>query len=863
MTTFSQRTFAGGEIAPTLYSRTDIVKYFTGLRVCRNMIILKPGGAANRAGLSFIGEVKDSSKTVRLIPFVFNSEQTYMLEFGDQYMRVIRNGDYQKESAQNITAITNADPAVVTINSHGYSNGDEVYISSVGGMTELNGRNFKVANVTTNTFELTDLGDNDIDSTGYGTYSSGGTAEKIYEVSTSYVEADLPTLQYFQSADVITLTHPSYAPSELSRSGHTSWSFSSITFEPSIDPPSSGFSVSTGSGTAVFWKVTSVKQETFEESEASSSVGGNTFPTSTSPVTLSWSTVSGAEEYNVFRRTDGIYAFVGKSAGSGTSSFTDYGIISDLSDTPPIVFNPFSGSNNYPSTGSYIQQRRWFANTNNNPETCYGSAVGLYTNYYKIRPIQDDSPVTFTTAGNQVQRIKHLLDLGRMVILTDNGEFSAIGDSVGFVTPTAVNLKQHGYNGSSDLKPLVINTTALFVQARGNVIRDLIFDFDTDGYNGKDLTIFATHLFLNYTISDWCYQKVPNSIVWAVRDDGKVVALTYLPDHEIWGWHRHDFPRGTAENCASIPEGEEDYVYFVVKRTIDGRAVRYVERMNTRTLDDIKDIILLDSALTYDGRNTNTSHTMTLSGGTNWTFTETLTLTSSTAYFSSSDVGNRIDLTGSDGSLIRFTITGYSSTTVVNGMPHATVPASLQSTSTSSWTKAVDEISGLWHLEGETVAVFADAAVVANPNNTEIKTEYTVADGMITLDQPYGVIHVGIPYISDLEPLDIDTSQGESLVDDYKNISRVSMHVENTRGVWVGNGSELDDSTNIVKGLTEIKIRDQELPGSPPDLKTDVIDVNIQPEWNSNGRVRVRQIDPVPMTILGIYPTGLIPYRRS
>src|SRR5262245_57207681 len=140
----AQRSFAGGEIAPSLYARVDTSKYATGLRTMRNNILMRHGGAQSRPGLDFIGEVKDSTKSVRLIPFIFNTDQTYCLEFGNLYMRVIRDGSYQYDVSRNITGITNANPGVVTSNAHGFSNGEEVYISGVVGAIApyVNGRNF-------------------------------------------------------------------------------------------------------------------------------------------------------------------------------------------------------------------------------------------------------------------------------------------------------------------------------------------------------------------------------------------------------------------------------------------------------------------------------------------------------------------------------------------------------------------------------------------------------------------------------------------------------------------------------------------------------------------------------------------------
>ena len=220
-----------------------------------------------------------------------------------------------------------------------------------------------------------------------------------------------------------------------------------------------------------------------------------------------------------------------------------------------------------------------------------------------------------------------------------------------------------------------------------------------------------------------------------------------------------------------------------------------------------------------------------------------------------------MNITGTDGTIIRFIISTYTSTTVVKGHPNKTVPVSMRSVATTDWALAVDEVTGLWHLEGEDVSVFADGFVVASPNNASIGV-LTVANGTIILDRPYGLIHVGLPITADLETLDIDSTASEPLIDKHKNISRVYMTVEESRGVWAGGSPPSDDDTDPLEGLNELKIRDDETYDDPVTLATDVVSIDIQPEWNSNGRVFIRQVDPVPLSILSIAPSGKIPYRR-
>ena len=234
-------SFTAGEISPRLEGRIGIEKYREGLAEMVNMVVMPQGGVTRRPGTEFLGEVADSAVKSRLIPFQFKTSDTYILEFGDQTMRVYREGlQVLDGSPKTITAITQASPGVVTSAAHGLSNGDEVFVTGVVGMTELNGRNYIVANVTTDTFTLEDLFGNDIDTTGFGAYVSGGTAEKIYEIASPYAEADLFQLNYVQSADTMFIVHPSYDIRTLTRTGNAAWTFATATISGTPSPALSG-----------------------------------------------------------------------------------------------------------------------------------------------------------------------------------------------------------------------------------------------------------------------------------------------------------------------------------------------------------------------------------------------------------------------------------------------------------------------------------------------------------------------------------------------------------------------------------------------------------------------------------------------
>lgn len=271
MPAFIVSSFAKGELAPALYGRVDTTAYQAGLRTARNVIIHTNGGASNRPGSVFIGPCGNHTAAPRLFNFKFRTTDQYVLEFGSLYMRVIRNDAHVTNTAVVITAATQAVPVVVTAGSHGFENGEEVYITGVVGMTELNGNRYIVANKTTNTIELThQVTGANIDGTRFSPYVSDGTVATIFELTTPYAQADLAALKATQSGDIMTLTHPDYAPRDLARTGHAAWTLTVNTYAPGQADPT-GIAVAqrgTSGSTTHRYRVTAIRQEEdiFEES---------------------------------------------------------------------------------------------------------------------------------------------------------------------------------------------------------------------------------------------------------------------------------------------------------------------------------------------------------------------------------------------------------------------------------------------------------------------------------------------------------------------------------------------------------------------------------------------------------------------
>jgi hypothetical protein len=953
MTTMIQRSFTGGEIAPSLYARVDTVKHATGLKTCRNFMVMRHGGVTNRPGSIFITEVVDSSKRTRIIPFVFSNDQTYVLELGHQYIRIINGDEFVSsltDSATDVNYATNllnvtdviygfGHATAYVSSSAGYATNDIIFLGDA--TTGLNPRMYKCSGTAAGEIQFTHTDGTPVSpgaltlhpaphiimkakaycsvvTASVADFSAGntvtvvdnasghtfaatvsavtgtevrvldqstglvplpqkltsslnpGTIAKDLKVTTTYTEDEIFDIQFVQSADVITIVHPNHKPAELSRLGASNWTLADITFAPLQAAPTSvnltgSIAVGGNRNKLVEYVVTALSDDTYEESLGAPSGQADLpgFPGEldaaggTSGYDLSWTGATGAVQYNIYRSDNrGNFGFINSTSGT---TFTDSGIEPDLTITPPNARNPFNATGDYPSAVSYFQQRRTFANTDNNPEKVWTSRSGSYNNFTTSVPLQSDDAITFTLVGREVNRVLHLLELGTPVVFTSGGEWELQGDNSGVLKPAEINPKQHSYNGSSALRPIIIGGSAIYIQARGSIVRDLSFDYQVDGYRGSDLTIFSAHLFDGYTFVDWAFQQTPHSIVWMVRDDGSLIGLTYVKEHQVVGWHRHDFEGGLVESICVVPDGTEDAVYMVVQRTIDGESKRYIERLASRNITNILDAVFLDCSLSYDGRN-DTATTMTLSGGSTWAYDETITLTASASFFTLSEVGNQIFLTGADGEVCRFTIGAYTSATVVTGKPSRDVPASLQSTATATWSRAVDQLVGLDHLEGEDVSVLADGFVVANPNNPSIDV-ITVTNGAITLDRPYAVITVGLPIVADLETLDIDVVQGETISDKKNIVSKVNIQIESSRGIFAG--TEEPDGDDLLEGLFEVKMRNAEGNDDPVELKTGKVEVNLSGEWNNNGRVFIRQIDPLPLSVLSIAPSGLYPFKQG
>lgn len=760
-TKFLLRSFAGGEITPELAGRLDLTKYQTGLALARNFITLPHGPAARRPGFEFVRAAGDSTHAVRLMPFTFSATQTVVLEFGHEYIRF------------HVEGATLLDP---------------------------------------------------------------GTGLP-YSISTPYQSADLFDLNFAQSADIVTISHPGYATRELARNGATDWTLTALSFAAPTAVPTGvtatpTVAVSTNL-TQAKYAVTAVQDDGVTESLPSAAASAtNNLTLAGNYNTITWTGIDGAIRYNVYKLRGGIFGYIGQvtpvtgvtktisgmlqgspfdtsktvtvntttahgfttgdfvliegadyswmngyfqitvvdadtftfktsrktfavSSGGTVSkpslSLVDDNVLADTTQSPPEdIIGLNGGPGDYPAATTYHEQRRWFGGTSEKPQVLWATRTGTEANLTSSIPTRDADGMELRIAASQYNQIRHLVALADLIAFTAGGEFRVYADGAPAITPTSVTIKPQGYSGASSVQPVTTTGSILYVQAQGSRVREMAYSWEANSYRTTDVSIMAPHRFNGYSLKQLAYTRAPESIMWAVRDDGTLLGMTYVPDQQVYGWHAHDTD-GTFESVCVVAEANEDVLYAVVRRTIGGTALRYIERLHTRTFTELKDAFFVDSGLTYDGT-------------------------------------------------------------------------------------PVTTLSGLSHLEGKTVDILADGAV---------QPRQVVTSGQITLATAASVVHVGLPITADMRtlPLALEGAQaaGQGTV---KNINKVHLRVSQSSIVKAG-----PDFTR----LREYPARAVSDPyGSPPALRDGELSLSVDPSWNQDAALCVRQDLPLPLTVLSV-----------
>jgi len=946
--------FTAGELSEDLFGRIDIGKYKNGAATLENFIVQPHGGITRRSGTRFVKEVKTSSLQTRLFPFEFSVTQAYVIEFGNLYCRFYKDQGAILEATKTISGATAANPVVVTANSHGYSNGDEVYITAVVGMTELNGKYYKIASKTTNTFELTDIDGDNINGSGFTAYSSAGTAARVHTLTTTFLTADIPDLQFAQSADILYIAHPNYAPKKMSRTGHAAWTIVDIAF---TDGPYKDENVTTttmtpgaASGSGVTFTASAITGINDDTGFQTTDVGRLI---TVGHQATAWATSTAYSLDAIIRNSGNVYKAIkaGTSAGSGgpTSEGDEivdntvtwkflrdggiqwgYGVVASRASTTVITVDitetlggtsaeskwklgAWSDTTGYPATTAFYEQRLFWAGSTGQPQTLWGSKSGDYENH--TPGTLDEDPVVYTLATDQVNVIRWLSPGKIMAIGTVGGEFTIAGSTTADpLTPTNVRVVREGTRGSDNHTPLRIDNVVLFIQRQQRKIREFAYLFEQDSFNSPDLTILSNQV-AKGGITEIAYQQEPSTIVWGVKADGQLVGMTYLREQQVVAWHRHKIAgtfsttatHGVVESLAVIPGTGEDETWMIVKRTINDVTRRYIEFVESQfDVDESmvkSDAFFVDSGLTLDSP-------VTISAATK---AKPVVITATAHGFSDGDLVDIIDVVGmtelndnryrviekttntfeimapvgkpvsgatranpgsikavahgfSTGDEVGFLDVGGMTQLNGNGFTVTRVDADnftigVNTSAYSAYTsgglvylntdgaafttyisggkvrQAVASITGLDHLEGESVSFLGDGSVYAAK---------TVSSGAITGISPeVSKAHIGLGSTATIKTLrpeagaDDGVAQGKT-----KRVFDVTVRFKSTLGAKIGPSTTLLDELNFRGGSDPMD-------SSPPLFSGDKA-ITFRGGWETEGQVVIVQDQPLPIHITAI-----------
>lgn len=580
-----QRAFSAGEITPELFGRVDLSKRQEGLALCRNFITLPHGPAINRPGTEYVATVKNPNVATRVIPFSYNNTQTFAIELGAGYFR-------WKSNAQNLLYAT---PAAY--------NGATAYAQ--GNMAAQGGVNYYCIAANTG---------NAPPNAAY--WYALPSSPNIYEIPNPYAAADLMDIHYVQSADVLTLVHPNYPPMELRRYGATDWRTTLPVFTPPANVLTGMSATATGPGggtpTFKYYAITTVATTGLEESVVGTIVNASVDLTvAGNIVTLAFTDPSTAGtnlRYYVYKLSNGIYGYIGQAAAAavgGSGTFVDNNITADVTKTPPIgdTSSSFNTSGNYPAAVSYFQQRRIFGGTTNLPQNLWATRSGTESNMSYSIPVQSDNRIAVRIAAREASAIRHIVPTGQLLLFSATCEWKCGASSNSDVlTPTSISIAPQSYIGASNVIPVVVNNIVLYNAARGGHIRELSYSWQAGSFISGDVSLMAPHLFDYNTVVDMCYSRGPTPILWAVSSTGKLLGMTYVPEQQVSAWHQHDTAAsGVFESCCVVTENNEDMLYLVVRRTINGTSTRYIERLHTRLFSTLADAFFVDCGATYSG----------------------------------------------------------------------------------------------------------------------------------------------------------------------------------------------------------------------------------------------------------------------
>lgn len=724
-----QNALNSGELSPRIQMREDYERYANGCRTLRNFQPLPTGGITTQYGQQWIAQTKDAADAI-LIPFEFSTTQAYMIEAGTNYFRFYKDGGRIYDLSGTVIGATSSAGLIriETGAAHGLTTGDYVYITGVVGTDEANGE-WIVTVIGATTIDLQS-------STFTHAHTAGGQWYRPYQLTTTYSITDLKTIKWAQSADTLYLAHPSYAPRKLTRTGHTSWTLTTIDF---LDGPYYDANLITPN--------TAKSTITITPSAATGAI------TLTASAAL-WVSTDVGRHVRMLQGTVWGYATITGFTSTTVVNATVVNTLTSAAAKTTWRLGAWGATPGYPSCVSIFEQRLCFASTSTEPARVWLSTTGSYEDYSPSATsgtVSDSDAVTYQLGSNRVNKIQWMSGARQLFLGTAGEEFSFEGANYSAVSATNPPRVRSGTTeGSANLPPVRIGNRVLFVQRSVRELRELTYNDTEDSLVTEEVSLISEHLIRKprYIVT-LAYQNKPNRTVWIVRDDGMLLAFCNYVIEKVraWALMGSTASSGLYKWVACIPSVDllDDQAWFIMRRTVGGVDKYFVEMQN----QDMS----VHCGLAYSGT-------------------------------------------------------------------------------------AVSALSGLDHLNGETVRIVGDGAVYDDQvvERGSVDLAYGSTAGPAASDIYIGVGITPNPSMSTLEPVIRDQAGSGR----YK------------RKHWASVAVELEDTLGLtINGKTQIQYR---TPADPMD--------SVEPSftgtkqianlgWNRDGELTFEQTLPLPATILG------------
>lgn len=780
---FIKTSFNAGEFSPSIYGRVDLEKYNNGCITMKNFIPIPQGGATRRPGFEYIADAKNDGQKIRLIPFQFSDEQSYIVECGVDYLRYFKDGGQiitpdastalllHMDGADAATTFTDDGNTGHTVTANGDAQIDTAYkkFGTSSGLFDGTGDYLSIPdhadwNMGTDPFTIdfwfrpSDVSDHlaffeqRVDGS-HVTYCYWNQSNKkfifiVYDGSEIVnIDSDVASLS------INTWYHVAIIRGWAGNADDWAWCLNGVEIGTETDADGwSDFAASFDIGKLITGQFPGHIEE-FRVSKGVARWESNfTPPTRAYPLDLtdgaicedtSTGYLESELDYLKWAQSYDTMYIVHKDQSPAKLTRADH----DDWTLARVDFSPavsdWDVANGWPRAITFHHDRLILAGSPGFPPRFWFSKTSDYENM--TTGTGDDDAFTITLLSGSVDMIYWLESQRRLVAGSNSGEWWLSGDGNDLViTPTSKQAQNDTKIGSIEHQPINIGNTIIMAQAPGAKLREMSYDYDTDSYLSNDITILADHIFKEYPIKQMAYQQTPYQIVWILRSDGVLFALTYMKEHEVVGWSEIETD-GTIISIATIPGNPEDELWIAVERLIFGATggitlKTFIERLKDFDFTTLSDAFMVDSGLTYDGADTMS-------------------------------------------------------------------------------------ISGLDHLIGETVDILADGLV----ESTTVD-----ASGEITLDTSAGLVHIGLPYDSDLQTMyvDIPLERGSSMFI-KKRIPTVHFRVRDSAGGKYGK-----DSSNLFSLLSSTAL-----------YSGDITNKSVNMGWTRNASIFIRQDDPLPLTI--------------